>query len=93
MRTLSINDIVRLTSLIKDVTSNVEDDFTLISSGDHVTFLPCDFGVVSTLKVYFNHERIELSRADYTNDSGISTNSIVRIVEEIDERVSEEYNR
>lgn len=93
MKTLNVNDIVRLTSLIKDTTSKVEDGFTILSSGDQVAFLPCVFGDVATLKVYLNLERIETSRAEYLNESGISNVSIVRIIEELDEKVSEKYNR
>ena len=93
MKPLNIYDTVRLTSLIKEATSKAEDSFTLLSSGDQVIFMPCVFGDVATLKVYFNLERIETTKADYLNENGISNASIVRIIEELDEKVSEKYNR
>ena len=91
MQNLNIYDAVKLTSLIKETVASGDDNFTLLSSGDRVSFLPYDFGSgVSTLKVYFNLDRIETSRADYMTDGDISSASIVKIIEELDEKVTEE---
>lgn len=93
MRTLNIYDAVQLTSLMKEVSSTSTDSFTLLNSGDQVTFLPCDYGEVTTLKVYLNQERIETSTAKYLNENGISNVSIVRIIEELDEKISDRLGR
>lgn len=96
MRNLNTYDTVRLTSMIKNSVLQTSQEFALLSSGDRVSIIPHVFGQVSTLKIYFNMERIETHKADFMTDGDISIMSIVSIIETLDKRVTsklaKEYN-
>ena len=88
MKTLNINDIVKLTNLIKDASSKGTDQFALLSSGDRVSLLPFIYGEVAHLRVYLNEDRLETAKVHYLADGEVSNVKTVNLIEKIDEKVS-----